>query len=275
MVDNIKVSGLVVLSKPEWGCYPYLEAIQSFLPVVDELVIAYDIYDKKDGSREKIEALNNPKIRIVPTMFDIERFGWISYGVARTIGYQACKGDIVLMFDGDGLLHESEQSNIERDIRLFVHDGYSTGYWNKNRIYKPELYYSQFKHSGIYYKKRLGDRLHFFQANYKGAPNFCMLTDREGKSRAFSVTLFGYEHVWDTEEVLKIKIARYGRMIAKVHNQPIKTDEEYFDTYMRALVEKISKVGKVMEIKRHPAIIQKKLRSINETHFGYNFFGYK
>ena len=269
------ISGLLILSEPEWGCYPYLESIQSFLPAVDELVISFNVYGKDDGSRVKIEALNSPKIRIVPTVFDIEKYGWSSYGIARTMGYQACKGDVILMFDADGVLHENELGLLGKEVSNFVNDGFATGYWEKNRIYKPTVYYDQHKHSGIYNKKILGDRLDFFRDDGKGAPNFTRLTEKEQGSKKFPVTLFGYEHIWDTQEVLKSKVNRYSRMIDGLHGYPFKTPEEYFDIYMRELVNKVNSIGKSMPIERHPAIIQDKLRNINETHFGFNWFGYK
>jgi glycosyltransferase involved in cell wall biosynthesis len=275
MIANKKISGLVVLSEPSWGCYPFIESITSFLSVVDELVVAFNVYGRQDGSREKIMALNASKVRIVPTVFDIEKYGWASYGIARTMGYQACKGDVVLMFDGDGILHEKDIQTLVQDVTAFISEGWVSGYWNKYRTYKPTLYYNQYKHSGIYNKEKLGERLDFFRSDGKGAPHFSNLTPQEERSKSFHIFLFGYEHVWDTKEVLQFKVNRYGRMIDGLYNKPFKTPEQYFDEYMRSLVNKVNKEGKSMPISNHPAIIQKKLREVNETHFGFDFFGYK
>lgn len=269
------ISGMVVLSEPSWGCYPYIESIKSFLPVVDELVIAFNVYGKNDGSLDAIKALNDSKIRIIPTVFDILKYGWVSYGIARTMGYQACKGDVILMFDADGILHEDDYKKLNNEIADFVNNKYATGYWNKYRTYKPTVYYNQYKHSGIYNKKILGDRFDFFRDDGKGAPNFTQLTEQEKSSKKFPIFLFGYEHVWDTEEVLKFKVNRYGVMIDTLVGHPLKTPEQYFEEYMKELVAKVNKEGLSMPIERHPAVIQQKLRSVNETMFGYNFFGFK
>lgn len=275
MINNKKISGLVVLSEAEWGCYPYLESIQSFLPVVDELVVAFNVYGKKDGSLEKIKALNNPKIRIVPTVFDILKYGWESYGIARTMGYQACKGQIILMFDADGILHEKDIEKVKTDLANLINRNFSQGYWNKYRTYKPTMYHKQYKHSGIYNKEKLGDRFDFFRVDHKGAPNFDNLTKEEQESKNLDIYLFGYEHIWDTEEVLKFKTNRYGQMIDRQHKLAFKTPDQYFDIYMRELVTKLNKDGLYMAIENHPKIIQEKLKLVNEKQFGYNFFGYK
>ncbi len=269
----MKISGLVVASELELGCYPYIESISSFLPVVDELVVAFNVYGRKDGSREKIEALSD-KIRIVSTVFDIERYGWISYGIARTTGYQACKGDIVLMFDADGVLHEKDHETLVRQVDEFSNTpNKPTGYWEKHRFYQPTVYYSQHKHSGVYNKKILGDRFDFMMPNGKGAPNFSRLESTESRSYRLTVTLFGYEHLWDTREVLEYKVNRYGRMIDGLHGDPFKTPEEYFDAYMHRLIGGLVGREKGMDVSQHPEIMQNKLKTINQTHFGHSFFG--
>ena len=69
----------------------------------------------------------------------------------------------------------------------------------------------------------------FLRDDGKGAPNFDRMTAKEQTSLKFKTTLFGYEHVWDTEEVLKYKVNRYGVMMDTIHGKSLKTPEEYFD----------------------------------------------
>ena len=277
MINQQVISGLVLVSDGEFGCYPYLESLKSFLPIVDELVVLINRYPKKDGTIEKLQELQkqNKKIRLVPVVFDIEKYHWAAYGIARGWGYQACKGDVVLMFDCDGVLHEKEEVLLRNNIGHFINEGWATGYWEKHRLYKPELYYPQHKHSGIYSKKLLGDRLDFLRDDEKGAPNFDRLAQKEQHSYKFSVTLFGYEHVWDTEEVLRYKVNRYGVMLDTIHRKSLRTSDEYFNEYMKELVVKVNKDGKHMPLEKHTKIMQEKVRNVTEEHFGFNFFDYK
>ncbi len=242
--------------------------------MVDEMVIAFNVYGKDDGSREALEALGK-KIRIIPSVFDIEKYGWVTYGIARTMGYHACRGNVILMFDADGVLHEKDHDQLRIELAQFVaNPNMPTGYWEKHRFYQATSYYSQHKHSGIYNKAILGDRFDFLHPSRKGIPNFSRLASNEGRSKKFSITLFGYEHLWDTEDVLKHKINRYGRMLDGQHGKPFKTPEEYFAEYMDNLDVGLSDgKWKTMEIEKHPQIVQRKLRGINETHFGHSFFG--
>lgn len=277
MINGQRISGLVLVADAVWGCYPFVQAIRAMLPVVDEMVVVYHKYGRNDGTFEALQTVgngNNEKVRLIPSVFDIEKNGWAAYGIARTQGYQACRGDVVLMFDADGVLHENEEGLLSKEIGDFVREGNATGYWEKHRLYKPDLYYPQHKHSGIYSKAILGDRLDFMRADGKGAPNFDRLTPAEQVSKKFSVTLFGYEHVWDTEEVLRYKTNRYGRMIDILNGKPPLTPEQYFKNYMEELVAKLKAEGKPMPLHKHPLIMKPWIDGLNKTHFGYDLFGW-
>jgi glycosyltransferase involved in cell wall biosynthesis len=269
--NEIKVSGMVVLSNAIDMCYPFIESIKSFLPVVDEMVVVWDYYSK-DKTRELVEEINNSKIRIVPTTFDLEATGFLAYGIARTTGYQACKGDLVLMFDADGILHETDIPKLKQRIDEQLESiNRPVAHWTKYRFYSPTKYWYQGKHSGVYNKKVLGDRFHFYRDNYRGAPNYKELKENE-KHRQLDITLWGYEHVWDTLEVLQYRAIRYGKGIDRFSNKSIKKDSEYWDEYVKAFKRNMGEKGKTMAIEKHPQIIQDKLKSVDNTMFGYDFF---
>ncbi|RYF69682.1 MAG: glycosyltransferase family 2 protein, partial [Cytophagaceae bacterium] len=64
----MKISGFSYIRNGFTYQYPFLEAIQSVLPLCDEFIIA--VGDSTDGTREAIEALGDPRIRIVDTVWD-------------------------------------------------------------------------------------------------------------------------------------------------------------------------------------------------------------
>lgn len=264
------ISGLVILNSPEKYCYPYLESIKSFLPVCDEIVVVHNPYTD-DGSREKLMNLD-PKIRVVSGVFDLRNIGWISYGIMRTTGYQACKGDLVLMFDADGVLHENDIGKLKAHCDRINDYDEVYGYWGKFRFYTPKAYRRQNKHSGWYNKGKLGDRFDFYNENGKGIPNHKYFTKAEERARQFDVDLWGYEHTFDTREVIMERAVNYGQMVSKQKGEPIKTDKEYWDDYVLDRKEE-SKTFLPMELDKHPKIMQEKLANLNENQFGFNYFG--
>jgi len=64
----MKVSGFTFVRNAVKFDYPVAESIRSILPVCDEFVVA--VGNSEDGTRQLVESLNNPKIRIIDTVWD-------------------------------------------------------------------------------------------------------------------------------------------------------------------------------------------------------------
>lgn len=263
------ISAFTILSNPDKYKYPWRESIKSFLPVVDELVVVYDVYSEPDLRPE----LKSMGVRIVSAIFDLRTIGWLSYGIMRTTGYQACKGDIVLMFDADGILHEKDIQQTRKEAEYFSkRNDIAYGYWGKYRTYSPTDYWIQNKHSGWYNKRILGDNFDFYHPNRKGIPNWPMLPEALKQGVQLQTYLYGYEHVWDTREVLEERIINYGHMRDNQSGAIIQTDEFYLKEYIDNLRNSMQKKGLKRSLEDHPAIIQDKLRGLTDQEFGYSYF---
>ena len=95
--------------------YPFLAAIQSILPICDEFVIA--VGDSQDGTREAIVALNNPKIRIIDTVWNEEmRAGGRIFAQQTGIALDACTGDWLFHIQADEIIHEKDLPIIKAAI---------------------------------------------------------------------------------------------------------------------------------------------------------------
>ena len=62
------VSGFTFINNAIRFDYPIVEAIQSILPLCDEVVVA--VGNGGDGTRALVEGLDSPKVRIVDTVWD-------------------------------------------------------------------------------------------------------------------------------------------------------------------------------------------------------------
>lgn len=264
-------SGFTVLSNPDKYCYPWRESIKSFLPVVDELVVVYNVYSEEDHRQELLDM----GCRVVSGIFDLRNIGWLSYGIMRTTGYTACKGDIVLMFDADGILHEKDVERTKEQAKdLSIRNDFAYGYWGKYRTYSPTKYWKQNKHSGWYNKRLMGDKFDFYHPNRKGIPNWDLVPPELHRGLQLDANLFGYEHTWDTKEILFERIVNYGHMRDMQQEKPIQNDQFYIDEYIADLKASFEKKGLIREnIEEHPRIIQEKLRNLTPDQFGHSFFG--
>jgi len=262
------ISGFVILSEPERFRYPYLESIKSFLPLCDEIIAVCNVL-KDDGSTEKLKGLD-PKVKVIGGLFDYERFGWASQGIMRTNGYYACAGDMALMFDADGILHERDIEKAREVIKQMHDNGTAYGFWMKRRFNKRDKWVRQCKHSGIYNKSILGNNFNFYggKANYR--PAWEMIPEDKRRAQNTDVWIYGYERCWDTREIFDYKLKQRRIMEMSAHFVP--SEEDYVKGFIRERQEKIAKEGQFMPIEEQPQIIQDKLRSINEEQFGYNLF---
>ena len=111
----MKVSGFTFLRNGVKLGYPFAESIRSILPLVDEFVVALGPSD--DGTEERVRAIGDPKIRILPTTWnerirpDYSIKGFV-YGQQKSIALFNCTGDWAFYLEGDELVHEDDLPKI-------------------------------------------------------------------------------------------------------------------------------------------------------------------
>jgi glycosyltransferase involved in cell wall biosynthesis len=87
--------------------YPLREALQSILPVVDELVVAVAPGDADDDTRGLVESLGDPRVRIVDAAWDDTRRQEV-YADLTNVALAECTGDWCLYIQADEALHEDD-----------------------------------------------------------------------------------------------------------------------------------------------------------------------
>lgn len=107
----MKVSGFTYIKNGfEFG-YPFLESIQSILPLCDEFVVA--VGESDDGTAEAVAALS-PKIKIIPTVWDMKmRKNGKVFAQQANIAFDAVQGDWAFHIQADEVIHENDLSKIK------------------------------------------------------------------------------------------------------------------------------------------------------------------
>jgi glycosyltransferase involved in cell wall biosynthesis len=101
--------------------YPFIESIQSVLPLVDEFIMV--IGDSIDGTREAVEALNNPRIRIVDTVWDEQaREKGLVFAQQSNIGLDHATGDWAFHIQADEVIHEKDYPAIKKAMSDYLDD---------------------------------------------------------------------------------------------------------------------------------------------------------
>ncbi len=95
--------------------YPFMESIRSALQLADEFVIALGPSDpdERDQTLAQLEALQEPKLRIIPTIWNeqMKTAGFV-YGQQKMLAQSQCAGDWAFYLEADEVLHEQDLGRI-------------------------------------------------------------------------------------------------------------------------------------------------------------------
>ncbi len=109
----MKISGFTFARNAAKLYYPVKESIESILPIVDEFVIALGEGDEDDTTEEEILKIKSDKIRIIRTVWDIEKFpNGTEHAHQTNIAKDACSGDWLIYLQADELIHEKDHPTI-------------------------------------------------------------------------------------------------------------------------------------------------------------------
>jgi hypothetical protein len=103
----MRISGFSFARNATLLYYPVAQAVASILPLVDEFVFALGEGDPADRTREALEALGSPKLRILDTRWDLEAFPRGMVHAQQTdLAKAQCSGDWLFYLQADEVIHE-------------------------------------------------------------------------------------------------------------------------------------------------------------------------
>lgn len=97
---------------------PFLESIQSILPICDEFVVA--VGDSTDSTRGAIVSLNSPKIKIIDTIWDDSnnQYGKI-FAQQSNYALKHTKGEWAFHLQADEVIHENDLNTILDALKYY------------------------------------------------------------------------------------------------------------------------------------------------------------
>ena len=115
----MKVSGFTFIKNGQILGYPFLQSIQSILPIVDEFVI--NVGDSEDDTLALIQSIESDKIRIIQSKWNdsMQDRGYV-YGQQKMIAQFNCTGDWAFYIEGDEVYHEDDLDKIKASMQTHV-----------------------------------------------------------------------------------------------------------------------------------------------------------
>jgi hypothetical protein len=117
----LKISAFTFIKNARILGYPFLESIQSILPIVDEFII--NVGQSEDNTLELIKAISSPKIRIIESTWndEMQDRGYV-YGQQKMISQFNCTGDWAFYIEADEVYHEKDLITIKNSMQKYLND---------------------------------------------------------------------------------------------------------------------------------------------------------
>ena len=114
----MKISGFTFIRNGNKLAYPFIPAIQSILPVCDELIVV--VGDSEDDTLATIKALNEPKIKIVESVWDegLRENGQI-LAQQTNLALSHCSGDWGFYIQGDEVFHQQYHAPLVDSMKKY------------------------------------------------------------------------------------------------------------------------------------------------------------
>jgi len=114
----MKITGFSFIKNAIKYQYPVVEALQSILPLCDEVIVA--VGDSDDGTRELVASIDQKKVKIIDTVWNEEfREGGRVLAVETDKAFNAISSDSDWCFyiQGDEVLHEQYHNELYEQMK--------------------------------------------------------------------------------------------------------------------------------------------------------------
>lgn len=254
----MKISGFTFIRNGLKLDYPFIEAIQSILPICDEMVVV--IGNSEDETKDTIRALNEPKIKIIETIWDDNlREGGKILAQQTDIALQHITGDWGFYIQGDEVLHEDYLNTVKNAMQ--------------ENLLKPEVEGLLFKYKHFYgsydyigdsrkwYRREIRVvRNHIGVSSYRDAQGF-RIDNKKLKVKLIDAEIYHYGWVRDPR-AQQLKSKSFHRLWHDDQWMAEKISDA--DEHDYNLLESLAKFKGT-----HPNVLSNRLKRMN-WEFNYN-----
>ncbi len=150
----MKISGFTMGKNALKLYYPLRQSIESILPLVDEFIVVLGDSDEDDRSRAEVESIGSKKIRIIDTVWDIEKYPrGMEHAHQTDIAKAHCTGDWLFYLQSDEVVHEKDLDTIRERCRQLIYDSEVEGLLFNYRHFWGD--YEHLQDSHTWYRKEI------------------------------------------------------------------------------------------------------------------------
>lgn len=176
----MKISGFSMAKNADSLYYPVKQAVQSILPIVDEFVIAIGDCSAGDKTRELVESIGDPKVKIIDTVWNLEKYPrGMEHAHQTDIAKEHCSGDWLFYLQADEVIHEEDIPEIKSACGRFLGDKEVEGFLFKYRHFWGDYDHYHRAHGWYPYEIRIVRNLPEIHS-WESAQSFRRIPDFDG-----------------------------------------------------------------------------------------------
>ncbi len=248
----MKVSGFTIIRNAIKYDFPVVEAISSALPLCDEFIVA--VGDCNDGTLELIQSINSPKIKIVRTVWEEEKYRSKNLEILAVETNKAFKeisadSDWAFYIQSDEALHEQYLDNTYKAMQQWKDNEKVDGL-----LFNYKHFYGSYDYVGAsprWYRKEIRiirNREDIF--SYKDAQGFRKLPNDKLSVKQIDATMYHYGYVRDPKklaEKMNFNQAMHSddpnKMMQFYNYDEVDALFKFDGTHPKVMQERIDKMG--------------------------------
>jgi glycosyltransferase involved in cell wall biosynthesis len=230
--------------------YPFLESIRSILPLCDEFILA--VGNSSDDTLARVRALNEPKIKIVDTVWDDSlRSGGAILAHQTDIALRHTTGDWAFYLQADEVVHEKDLSLIRDGMEKYLRDKSVEGL-----LFKYLHFYGSYRYVGDsrrWYRREIRILRNGIGAHSWGDAQGFRIDSRKMKVRLIDATIYHYGWV-KRPDIQQRKQRSFNRLW---HS------DDWISDHIKAAAEYNYSAGGKLQLFQgtHPRVMQERVRA--------------
>lgn len=235
--------------------YPVEESIRSILPICDEFIIA--VGKGEDNTREIIENINDPKIRIIDTDWsNVDTVKELILSNQTNVALKECTGDWCFYVQADEVVHEDDLPVIRARCEELLDDRRVEGLlFNYLHFWGDYNHYH--KSHGWYPREIRMVRNHIGVKSVRDAQSFRCSNDQKLAVASVNARIFHYGWV-RPPELMQVK----RKSFSSVYHGASKIEEQFKNEPVALDFGPLGRLNRCASDK-HPAVMHKMISELN------------
>lgn len=266
----MRISGFTMGKNVSKLYYPVKQSIMSILPIVDEFIVVLGDNDPDDKTREEIENIGSDKIKIIDTVWDIEKYPrGMEHAHQTDIAKEHCTGDWLFYLQADEVIHEKYLPVIQSRCKELLDDKEVEGLLFRYRHFWGD--YKHYHNSHGWYRHEIriirnDPEIHSWESaqSFRRIPDFDGINYRQQENtRKLKVAMSGaevYHYGWVRPPAYmknKIKVFKTNHKGTQRIAELEKNNANYFDFDYGVMNDVATFKG------THPAVMQEWIDKFN------------